>query len=399
MPDEFDKPIEEEQSDDYGEDAEVPLVIRQPESSPDEQHTKEKTHSAKDYITPALNWVRHARQATWLRLRETSRSSNFWTALATVVIAVSTIFYTIYAKRQWREIHDSSGDTHDLAVAAGKQADAVTQSLVRTDKLVGATSDLATQAKRSADLAHDAIHRAASDSAQNAIRIERQLTILQDQAKAARDQADAALKSAIAIQKQTDISERPWLSVDATPGGLIFVNGEQAALKLKLSIRNVGKSIAKGIQADAKLFPTAVGLPVAIDAARHQRELCDHPATDEIGVFDLFPIDHPVEREVDISVIPSAIAPQAATYQGGEKPRRFVGFYVVGCVSYHSSFGTEIHQTRFAYHLIGFPTGPDGKFLILPDGTPLMSGFEIGVNVPQDKIGMMQELFSYNDAN
>lgn len=200
-------------------------------------------------------------------------------------------------------------------------------------------------------------------------------------------------------RRQTEISERPWLSVEAAPvNGLLFVNGEQAVLKLKLSIKNVGKSIAKGVQADAKLFPAPAGMPVAVDAAEKQRELCDHPKTDSVGSFDLFPADHPVDREMDISAIPSSIIAQSVTT--GDKSRRFVGFYVVGCVSYHSSFGATIHQTRFAYHLIRSPiTSPDGKFITLPNGTPLMMDFEVGVNVPQGEMGMMQELFSRNDAN
>jgi hypothetical protein len=205
------------------------------------------------------------------------------------------------------------------------------------------------------------------------------LTLLQDQAKATRDQANAALKSALAIQKQTDISERPWLSVEATPvNGLMFVNGsDQTVVKLKVSIKNVGKSIAKGIQTDAKLLPTSAGMPIALDAAKNQRELCDQPAAPGVGRFDLFAADHPVERELDISVVSSAVAAQASTYPEGDKPRRFVGFYVVGCVIYHSSFGVKSHQTSFAYHLISSPTTSDGKLLALPNGMPLMAGFEI----------------------
>ena len=43
-------------------------------------------------------------------------------ALATVIIACSNFFYTVVALRTLSEIRSSSKDTHDLAVAAGKQA-------------------------------------------------------------------------------------------------------------------------------------------------------------------------------------------------------------------------------------------------------------------------------------
>ncbi len=218
--------------------------------------------------------------------------------------------------------------------------------------------------------------------------------------KAAGEQSALMNAQLVAVQKQTEVSERPWLSVEVTSeNGMQFVNGEQAVVALKLTIKNVGKSIAKQVQADAKLFPTSAGMPFALDAATHQRELCDHPTIAPLGTFDVFPTDHPVERVLDISAIPPTIA-AAQLVIAGTSPRRFVGFYVVGCVSYRYSFGTEFHQTRFAYHLIGPRTpSPNGGFLILSDGTLLIEGFEVGVNVPKDKMGLVQELFSRNDAN
>jgi hypothetical protein len=206
------------------------------------------------------------------------------------------------------------------------------------------------------------------------------------------------------MRNQTDISERPWLSVEAEPvNGLMFVNGRQPVFVLKLSTRNVGKSIAKDIQADAKMFPIEPGMPVAIDAAQKQGELCDHPQRAPIGLFDLFPSDKPDVRELDISSTVSDVAAQATkiNFPDGSS-HDFVGFYVVGCVSYRASFGTSYHQTRFAYHLIAPPVMlPDGKPIPLtkPDGSFLLNGFEVGINVPKEKMGMITELFGQNQAN
>jgi hypothetical protein len=198
-------------------------------------------------------------------------------------------------------------------------------------------------------------------------------------------------------RKALEVAERPWVSVEAVPSNdLAFVNGKQAVLGLKFSIKNVGKSIAKGVQIDVKMFPTSVGLPVGLDAAAKQRELCDHPQQHPVEQFDLFPVDQPAERVLSISVLPSAVE-QAAAYPAGDKSRSFVGFYVVGCVSYRFSFGTEIHQTRFAYHFLG--PFPEGKPLVLQDGKPILAGFEVGVTAPKDQLGMMQEMLAMNDAN
>ena len=56
-------------------------------------------------------------------------------------------------------------------------------------------------------------------------------------------------------------------------------------------------------------------------------------------------------------------------------------------------------QTRFAYHLIG-PAGftPGGQPVNLSNGTVPMMSFEVGVDVPKDKIKLWQEAFASNDA-
>lgn len=92
----------------------------------------------------------------------------------TGVIAFATVLYTIVAERQLHEIYTGSKDTHYLAIAGGKQADAariqseqakaqtekMTESIAKTDDLIQrateqarATNKLAQQAKRQADTA------------------------------------------------------------------------------------------------------------------------------------------------------------------------------------------------------------------------------------------------------
>lgn len=212
----------------------------------------------------------------------------------------------------------------------------------------------------------------------------------------------AEMQKANAINTESfEATERPWLSVKVAPAGdLYFVKGKQAALAIKVSIKNVGKSIAKDVQIDAKLSPSPPGLPMALNAAQTEAELCNNPRPARIGWFYLFPTDSPAERTLDISAIPSAIAKQSVTSLGVRR-RTFVGLYVVGCVTYRFSFGAEVHQTRFAYQLIGPPTTPLGrKPLILPNGMLAMPGtFEIGAKVPEKRLHLMQELTAPNDAN
>jgi hypothetical protein len=124
-------------------------------------------------------------QRLWQRFRA-GTIHNQLTVIFTALIFIATGVYAILSggqlyvmRHQLTEIKNSSADTHDLAIAAGKQADAAKtqsdqavaqtdkmgKSLEKTDSLIRATADLAAQAKRSANLSatnlqasQDAIH-------------------------------------------------------------------------------------------------------------------------------------------------------------------------------------------------------------------------------------------------
>ena len=206
-------------------------------------------------------------------------NSNFWMAIATVVIAVATIAYTHYARQQWGVMNSTLAEIQKQTPEIQKQAkvaqDQFAQAKIDSAAASKVTDEQLRIAQEQATAATNAVQQAAKESATSAIRVEKQLQILQTQANATRDQADAALKSAIAIQKQTDISERPWLSVEIAPASdLHWVDdpkGKYAGLAFKLSIKNVGKSIAKNIQIDLKFLPTEPGFPLALGALNSQK--------------------------------------------------------------------------------------------------------------------------------
>ncbi len=328
--------------------------------------TAKHIHYALQAISPIL-----------VRARRVIGSASFWTPLGTIAIAVTSFYQWRAIKGQLREMQNSGSQT-DRLICAANQIEEHQKQLVADNK----QGLLDNRNALSASLEENRRELA------NALRQNR------DALKA---QTAAANSELAAVQEQTEISERPWLSVEPKPIWLNYAES-RAVLVIRFSVKNVGKSIAKDIQIDAKMFPTNVEIPVAPDAMKNQRALCDHPIPAQVGRFDLFPVDQPAEREMDIPAVPSAIEAQAGS-DTADKPRKFVGFYFVGCVSYHFSFGKEIHQTFFAYHLIGPSiTTADGKPLILSNGMPVMTGFEVGVDVKKDQLGMMQELFARNDA-
>lgn len=110
--------------------------------------------------------------------RSFNDNAGVWTALATIVMALTMIVYTIYQGRLWREMRSSGGDTHHLASAAKEQAAAakaqsgqaeaqttkMAESLRKTDELIRqateqakATNKLAGEAKKSAEVAKESL--------------------------------------------------------------------------------------------------------------------------------------------------------------------------------------------------------------------------------------------------
>ena len=85
-------------------------------------------------------------------------------------------------------------------------------------------------------------------------------------------------------------------------------------------------------------------VPVATDAARYQRELCNQIKIKSTELFDLFPVPEPAVRVLAISASASEVATHTASANG----RSFVGLYFVGCVSYYSSYNRDPHQTLFS---------------------------------------------------
>lgn len=338
-------------------------------------------------ITGAIAW----RQATIARIAAEAAQQSAAAAQTNADVAKKTL----------AEMQKSGGDTHELAESAkaqSEQAKAQTRELAES---LRKSDELIREAAAQSRAAQDSVKLATDESARSGERTERQLKILQDQVAASRDQAKAALSSALAIQKQTETAERPWISVEVKPDGLIFVNGQQPVLTLHVLVKNVGKSIAKHVQVDTEMLPLSPTFPLAIDAGDKQRSLCDDSKLVEAYNTDLFPSDNWTMRYVNVSV-PSKDVVAKSFMPPEEKPRGFVGLYIIGCVTYRFSFGEGVGQTLFAYNVVGtLPTTHDGKPILMPvadmPGVKLsLTGFELGVNQP--KVFLWQDSLASNES-
>ncbi len=159
-----------------------------------------------------------------------------WTDISIVIltggILIAAILQTRIFDKQWKEMHDSGTDTHDLAVAAKAQADAARAT-------ADSTKDIADRALRQAN--------ATNDLAQET---KRQVNI-----------ADKALKSSIESANQ---DRRPWVGLQLLQCNGCRVDADRSLIIGELSavLINTGKTPALDMTVNYTFISTKASEPI-----------------------------------------------------------------------------------------------------------------------------------------
>jgi hypothetical protein len=261
---------------------------------PNQGDGRAATSVAKPFnASPAENTTENELDAIEKELSGFEKATLRWAKVAVLLSGLAALFVCA----QWLEMHTSSRDTHDLAIAAGKQADAakaqsdqaiqqtdkMEKSLVKTDNLIRATSDLATQAKRSADTARE------------------------------------ALNASLAASR---LDERPWVGSKGI--GINFPLAADKRILGEIIIVNSGKSFA--LKTTAKIWIHISNTPVS--------EL-SHPDAKDISPVILFP-----NQEMPIKVALPA-QPKEADIEALKSKKMFL--YLYARVVYFDVFGKRHH--------------------------------------------------------
>ena len=82
-------------------------------------------------------WIKSWSVWTWIKSKAEDVTLADWAMVFfTFVLAATTIVFTVYAKRQWEEMHSGGEDTKKLAEQAKAQTDKMADSLSKTDALI-----------------------------------------------------------------------------------------------------------------------------------------------------------------------------------------------------------------------------------------------------------------------
>ncbi len=205
----------------------------------------------------------------------------------------------------------------------------------------------------------DKLAKAASDNAQAAMlqahAMQGQITQMSEQtavAAKASGHTEELAKQAVAqtkiIEKQLELSQRPWVSVTRIPQELRF-QPDAAFLGCVYKLGNCGASVAWNISIWAELVPTEKDWHPVLQKLQNVMTMPAN-ADSDYG-FVLFPNEtlthyQPAmltRADLDISI-------KNDIFKGTGK----VGFYLVGCIDYRSHASPDHYRTSFV-DLVGYP--------------------------------------------
>jgi hypothetical protein len=206
--------------------------------------SKEPNNSG--YTSVAWNHLKTTAKVIGLWIK---RDSAYWTAAATIAMAITTAIYTYYARRQWQEMK-GSGEQTDRLIGLYRQ------QVAQLTKQAGDTHELAMQAKNQADqtktIADQAIVQANTNKqlAQNAV-------------------------DSLANSKQSFRAEqRAWVGVQGTSDSKGFT--EKDVWQITVVFFNSGRTPARNVQTSGMY--TTSPIPLSGPSPQQVAQLTFRPA-------------------------------------------------------------------------------------------------------------------------
>ncbi|HEY0375989.1 MAG TPA: hypothetical protein VGC87_03445 [Pyrinomonadaceae bacterium] len=333
-------------------------------------------------IAAQTKWMEQ--QTGWMAQQTKFIRRQFWAALALGVLTFLVLFYQAWTMGgQLESMNSSSNQTQDMiratqrlanssentaaqykdiAESTKKQADASTIQANVSQGVAEQNKELVRHAgeqARASAIQANASQLQARTSGEIVKQNERLVRSGEEQATALREQAGIALK-------QFEITDRPWLDVEAVPNGPLEFRDDAANLTVRFTVKNVGRSVALRATLTARVFVPTKAAGFFDDAVAQQRKICSE-VNSNIMAFALFP-NNTLTLDSGFSVATQVLR---STHLG---PYGFASFLIVGCADYQINGQTAHHQTGFIYEVYkGDPVYPNAY--IVP---------RIGEDVPPD---------------
>ena len=292
----------------------------------------------------------------WFRHKFTGHRPLEWLTFAFEVLTFFALcIYSYFSYGQWQAMKDQK-------IVMQGQLEQMKGTSTQTDRLIGETHTLATNAGVQAANAADQVKK---------------LSALVD---ATNKQAVATRGQLSVMQGQVETTDRPWINVTIDiDDGLHFDQTGRAIFKLRYTLQNTGRSTAIGITSSL-VVKTLASMIVDWDWKKPMEEQavnCADRANDNGDYGDiLFP------GQITTRSPWSGVTPKVAsrsTYPGAPDEALKVAaneyrIVIFGCVDYRYTASVRHHQTGFAYE-VRFMRGPNNY-----------GDLTIGTDVPQESL-------------
>ncbi len=263
------------------------------------------------------------------------------TILGVTVAAITGVIF-------WKQLGVMSGQLQEMKSGS-----------VQTDRLVEKTGSIATNTTTAIEQYKQALAAALKDNRESLAKALAQNDMaLNTTIEQNKNSLKASIGQLAAMQKHTEVSERPWLSLEASIASPFTFGADGARVTFQFTVKNSGKSPAVGVFLEPELYTLSLKKnPVA-----ERRRLCSElikrgPALGET-VFpgEVMPMLN------GLNLTPRDMAENSAPGGGG------LFIYVIACVAYRPPFGEypqAPYYTGILYDLSrSDPAHPNLSFVI-----------------------------------
>lgn len=179
--------------------------------------------------------------------------------------------------------------------------------------------------------------------------------LLLRQTSITKESADAAKRVAETSAKELELTQRPWVKVQATISGPLTFDSNGVSVSLLVAISNIGRTPAMGLWVYPKLI---LGQPKA-DPVRDRASLCEDAASlSSIIGYTLYPNDKPFEQGWTFSASKTEIAEAL-------KNIPFLVPIALVCVGYHPYFNEKTPYFTGVTYTIEQPRPDNPRLLVL----------------------------------
>jgi hypothetical protein len=247
--------------------------------------------------------------------------------IATIVIAAATCVYVYFAGQQW-------------ATMSGQLAQ-MQSSSSHADSLIDKTKTLAENAGKQAANT-EILANAAKD----------QVSKLKLLVRTANEQSKAMNQQLVTMQKQLEMTDRPWIKVDLkTIGPLRFINeNAQFDVPFRITMKNIGRSVATKVRWRLETFLIR-DMEMFQEPLRRQKVILDKLASTKPDPLEESESIFPDDERMNASSAGAAVTVEAFNYRKSATITNILPF-VVGCVEYQFASSADRHYTCFNYRIV-----------------------------------------------